>query len=321
MQYKTRGVVLISVLLIVLLLSSIAALIGNNHFTAFKRAQFIEFQTISLNIFKSIESLALKKIDNELRFNSKIHSKNNPLFVDNFLFETDKGIVKGKLIDSSNCFNMNSIVTRVSGRYKPNKQNIDVFKRLLIFKDVDRSIIEEVVDQIIDWIDSDSEPRAYGLEDYYYTGPLSNPKEYTGSRIFFSLSELKSLPAIRQIGWHVFSENFCVFPNNALNLNINTINDNDIALIASIFEDITYSDAEYIIDNIPENGIKNFKDLKNLFPLYNIESSKNYVKFSSTNFNLVLSLSYENFISDSISKIYYGNNNNSYIISRIYNGI
>ena len=64
MNYKTKGVVLISVLLIVLLLSSIAVVIGNNYFVSFKRAQYLELQTVSLNIFSSIESLALKKIDN-----------------------------------------------------------------------------------------------------------------------------------------------------------------------------------------------------------------------------------------------------------------
>ena len=66
MQSKTKGVVLISVLLTVLLLSAVAALIGNNYFVSFKRAQYLEFQTRSLNIFTNIESLALKKMDNEL---------------------------------------------------------------------------------------------------------------------------------------------------------------------------------------------------------------------------------------------------------------
>jgi type II secretory pathway component PulK len=95
MQSKTKGVVLISVLLTVLLLSSVAVLIGNNYFVSFKRAQYLEFQTVSLNIFTSIESLALKKINNELRFNSKVHAKNNALFVNNFIFETEKGLVNG----------------------------------------------------------------------------------------------------------------------------------------------------------------------------------------------------------------------------------
>ena len=112
MHYKTKGVVLISVLLTVLLLSSIAVVIGNNYFVSFKRAQYLEFQTVSLNIFSSIESLALKKIDNELRFNSKVHANNNALFTNDFIFETQKGLVIGKIIDASNCFNINALVKK-----------------------------------------------------------------------------------------------------------------------------------------------------------------------------------------------------------------
>ena len=133
MHYKTKGVVLISVLLTVLLLSSIAVVIGNNYFVSFKRAQYLEFQTVSLNIFSSIESLALKKIDNELRFNSKVHANNNALFRNDFIFETQKGFVSGKIIDASNCFNINALVKKTKNTYKPNKENIkSLLKRALL---------------------------------------------------------------------------------------------------------------------------------------------------------------------------------------------
>ena len=64
--------------------------------------------------------------------------------------------------------------------------------------EVDLNLTDEAIDQIIDWIDGESNPRAYGLEDYYYSGPLNNPKEYTGSRLFHALAEIKGLPAIRK---------------------------------------------------------------------------------------------------------------------------
>ena len=321
MHSKTKGVVLISVLLIVLLLSSIAVVIGNNYFVSFKRAQYLEFQTVSLNIFSSIESLALKKIDNELRFNSKVHANNNALFSNDFIFETQKGLVSGKIIDASNCFNINALVKKTKNTYKPNKENIVIFERLLIFSEVENNLIDEAIDQIIDWIDEDDNPRAFGLEDYYYSGPLNNPKEYTSGRIFYSIQEIKSLPAIREIGWQVFEKYFCALPHNDLSININTITGNKSLLLSSLFENLPYSDAEYVIDNIPENGIKNLNELSDLFPSYNLEKSQDYIKFSSNNFELITSLSYESYYSESKSKIYYGANNNSYIISRIYNGI
>jgi type II secretory pathway component PulK len=321
MHYKTKGVVLISVLLTVLLLSSIAVVIGNNYFVSFKRAQYLEFQTVSLNIFSSIESLALKKIDNELRFNSKFHAKNNALFTNDFIFETQKGLVSGKIIDSSNCFNINSLVIRNKNTYKPNKENIVIFERLLSLSEIENNLIDEAIDQIIDWVDADDNPRAFGLEDYYYSGPLNNPKEYTSARIFYSIQEIKSLPAIRDIGWQVFEKYFCALPHNDLSININTITGNKSLLLSSLFENLPYSDAEYVIDNIPEDGIKNLNELSNLFPSYKLEKSQNFLNFSSSHFELVTSLSYESYYSESKSKIYYGANNNSYIISRIYNGI
>ena len=321
MHYKTKGVVLISVLLTVLLLSSIAVVIGNNYFVSFKRAQYLEFQTVSLNIFSSIESLALKKIDNELRFNSKFHAKNNALFTNDFIFETQKGLVSGKITDSSNCFNINALVIRNKNTYKPNKENIAIFERLLSLSEIENNLIDEAIDQIIDWIDADNNPRAFGLEDYYYSGPLNNPKEYTSARMFYSIQEIKSLPAIRDIGWQVFEKYFCALPHNDLSININTITGNKSLLLSSLFENLPYSDAEYVIDNIPEDGIKNLNELSNLFPSYKLEKSQNYLNFSSSHFELVTSLSYESYYSESKSKIYYGANNNSYIISRIYNGI
>jgi general secretion pathway protein K len=321
MYYRDKGVVLISVLLIVLLLSSVAVLIGNNYFVSFKRAQYQEFQSVSLNIFRNIESLALRKIDNELGFNTKVHANNNALFINNFIFELDKGVVTGKISDASNCFNINAVVKKIKNDFIPNKKNIEVFKRLLNFNEVDVNLVDEAIDQIIDWIDKDSNPRAYGLEDYYYSGPLNNPKEYTSGRLFYSVSELKSLPAIKTIGWQYFNNNFCAFPDNSLNININTLKANDDKLFASMFKNMSYTDAQYIIDNIPEEGYRNISDLKRAFPSYEFGGGNMYIKFSSSNFLLLTTFMYESFYSESMSTIYYGPNNNSYIVSRIYNGI
>lgn len=321
MQYRTKGVVLISVLLIVLLLSSIAMLIGNNYFVSFKRAQYSEFQTVALNIFRNIESLALKKIDNELRFNTKVHARNNPLFTNDFYFELDQGSVTAKIIDSANCFNINSLVKNSDNEFYPNDKNIKVFLNYMRLNEVDPNLADEAVDQIIDWIDNNSNPRSFGLEDYYYSGPLNNPKEYTASRMFHDLGEIKSLPAIRKIGWKLFKDNFCVMPNNLLELNINSLKSDDYMLLASIFENIQYTDAQYILDNIPDEGFKNVADFKQSFLSYDLDDGIMHIDFSSASFILFATFNYESFSADSLSKIYYGSNKNSYIFSRTYNGI
>ena len=321
MQTKTKGVVLISVLLIVLLLSSVAVLIGNNYLISLKRAAYLEFQTTSLNLFRNIESLALRKINEELRLNNTFHNKKSALYLNDFIFETEKGRIIGHIDDVSSCFNINAMVQKTDANFIPNKKTIKAFKRLMELKRVDNSLVDEAVDQIIDWIDLDSDPRAFGLEDYYYSGPLNTPKEYTGKRLFYSLEELKSLPAIRSIGWNIFDDNFCTHPESKdFSININSLDIKHAYLFSSLFLDLTLSDSEYIIANLPEEGVKNLGELSKLFPSYELDVQNGAIKFSTNSFNLITRIEFEDYNSESISRIYY-DNNNSYIFSRIYNGI
>ena len=321
MQAKTKGDGLISVLLIGLLISSVAVVIGNNYLISLKRAAFLEFQTISLNLFRNIESLALRKINEELRFNNIFHNKQSALFLNDFIFETEKGIIVGHIEDISSCFNINAMVKQTDSNFIPNRKTIKAFRRLMELKRVDNGLVDEAVDQIIDWIDLDSDPRAFGSEDYYYSGPLNTPKEYTGKRLFYSLEELKSLPAVRSIGWNVFDDNFCTHPESKdFSININSLDVGHAYLFSSLFLDLAISDSEYIITNIPEEGIKSLVELSKLFPSYEFDVVNGTIKFSTNAFNLITKIEFDEYSSESISTIYY-DNNNSYIFSRIYNGI
>lgn len=319
---NNKGVVLISVLLIVLLLSSIAVMIGNNFLISLKRASYLEFQTNSLNIFRNVESIALKKIDIELRFNANNLNKMNPLLTNDLIFESDKGMIIGKITDSSSCFNINTLVKKSNSNYIENMNATAAFRKIMNLYEVDNNTIEEIIDQIIDWIDLDSNPRAYGLEDYFYSGPLNNPKEYSGMRLFFSINELKGIPAIRKVDWMIFEDNFCASYNNSnITFNINTLDLSDSFLLSSIFPNIVNADAEFIIDSLPQEGIQSMVMLEELFPGIDFTSPNGDISFSSKSYKLQTIINYEDFSSESISEIYYGANKNSYIVSRIYNGI
>ena len=322
LKTNNKGVVLISVLLIILLLSSIAVIIGNNYLISLKRASYLEFQSTSLNIFKNLESLALKKIDIELKFNSNKLARNNPLLNNDLYFETDGGIVTAKISDNSNCFNINALVIKNKKNYIENKKSIDAFRKFMAFYSVDNNVVEEMIDQVIDWIDLDSDPRAYGLEDYFYSGPLNNPKEYTGRRLFFSVDELKGIPAFKKVDWKIIKNNFCsINTNSDLTLNLNTLNLDDSFLLSSLFPNLTLSEAEYIIDTIPDEGIENLNSLKSIHPMKDFEAPYGNIKFSSSTFDLIAVINYDNFSAISISKINHDKSKNSYIISRTYNGI
>ena len=322
MNSRTKGIVLISILLIVLLLSSVAVLFGNKYFLSLKRAEYIEFQTLSLNIFRNIEALSKEKIEKELKFNRSKISKNNPILKDNFYFNLNGADIIGKISDASNCLNINSIVIINEGEFVENENSIASIRKILSLNEVDNNVIEEIIDQTIDWIDYDSNPRAYGLEDYYYSGPLHNPKEYTGMRLMVSIDELKSIPAVKQIDWAIIQKNFCAIPEaSQISLNINTLNLKDTYVLSSLFPNISLQEAEYILDNIPESGFDDLVNFKNNFPDMNFEDSYGEIKFNSNIYEINTEIIFEDFVSSSTSKIIYEGNNNGFIISRIYNGI
>ena len=322
MKFRNKGVVLISILLIVLLLSAVAITFGNKYLVSLKRAQYIEFQSLSLNAFRNVEAMSLNKIDKFSRFNSSNLTKENPLLNDEIYFEINGATIVGSIDDASNCFNINSLVRAGKEDYLENKKSINAFRELMYLVEVDNNVAEEIIDQIIDWVDKNSNPRAYGLEDYYYSGPLHNPREFSGGRLLIDIEELKSIPSVRLVDWDIFKEFFCAYPfATDLKLNINTLDKNNILLLTVFFPKIDIKDAEYIIENIPLNGFQDINTFLQAFEDIDLSSPNGEVIFTSDIFNIETVIDYEGYSASAKSTLIYGKNKNGYILSRTYNGI
>jgi len=308
--------------LIVLLLSAVAITFGNKYLVSLKRAQYIEFQSLSLNAFRNVEAMSLNKIDKFSRFNSSNLTKENPLLTDEIYFEINGATIVGSIDDASNCFNINSLVTAGKEDYQENKKSMNAFRELMYLAEVDNNVAEEIIDQIIDWIDKNSNPRAYGLEDYYYSGPLHNPREFSGGRLLIDIEELKSIPSVRLVDWDIFKEFFCAYPfATNLKLNINTLDKNNILLLTAFFPKIDIKDSEYIIENIPLNGFQDINAFLQSFDDIDLSSPNGEILFTSDIFNIETVIDYEGYSASSKSTLIYGKNKNGYILSRTYNGI
>jgi general secretion pathway protein K len=306
----------------VLLLSAVAITFGNKYLVSLKRAQYIEFQSLSLNAFRNVEAMSLNKIDKFSRFNSSNLTKENPLLTDEMYFEINGATIVGSIEDASNCFNINSLVRAGKEDYQENKKSMNAFRELMYLVEVDNNIAEEIIDQIIDWVDKNSNPRAYGLEDYYYSGPLHNPREFSGGRLLIDIEELKSIPSVRLVDWNIFQKLFCAYPfATDLKLNINTLDKNNIFLLTAFFPKIDLKDAEYIIENTPSNGFKDINTFLQFFDDIDLSSPNGEILFTTDTFNIKTVIGYEGYSASSNSTLIYGKNKNGYILSRTYNGI
>ena len=111
---KNKGVVLITTLFVILLLSAISVNFGNKYLIALKRDQYAEFQIKSLNIFRNSEIYSIDIIEKELRYNLNKVSRNNPILLNPFELNFDTSKIKIKIEDASSCFNINSLVLYIS---------------------------------------------------------------------------------------------------------------------------------------------------------------------------------------------------------------
>lgn len=319
---KERGVILITVLLIVLVLSAIAMSIGNNFLLAFKRSIYQDLQSNSFELFKNIESISIQRIEEKNRFGSQALTKDDPLFKDAFYFELPNGQLYAQISDASNCLNINSVVSLSNKNYVQNPKGMAALKKYLMYKKFDERDIDSLIDQMIDWIDIDNQPRQGGLEDYFYTGPLHTPQQYTSKRLFYDLSELKNLPAFRNFNWNDVSNYLCSIPlSGNSKVNINTLNMEDSELLSSLLPNATLKDAEAIIASIPQEGFVDISQLMLEFPGVDFTNSNATIFFTSNLFSIKSEIISEDMKISSESILYLENNRNGYIVSRTYNGL
>ena len=258
------GVVMISTLLIVMVMSIISIQISKNFFLSIQRDLYIDFKNHSLQLLLSSEKQAIKSIQKEIiSSNGKLINK-DPVLNQSYFFSNELATIQVDVSDASNCFNLNSIFIKTSDSVQIKKDNREWLERLLRLKGLDAPEIESFIDQLIDWVDPDNQPLNFGAENYFYIGPLSPINQYTPKRLLSNLSEIKNFPVLDQISFKKISNNLCVLPglSNQL-INVNTLNDSHINLIASLFDEENLEFIESQILDTPENGYDSANEFAN----------------------------------------------------------
>ena len=245
-------------------MSIISIQISKNFFLSIQRDLYIDFKNHSLQLLLSSEKQAIKSIQKEMiSSNEKLINK-DPVLNQSYFFSNELATIQVDVSDASNCFNLNSIFIKTGDGIQIKKDNREWLERLLRLKGLDAPEIESFIDQLIDWVDPDNQPLNFGAENYFYIGPLSPINQYTPKRLLSNLSEIKNFPVLAQISFKKISNNLCVLPglSNQL-INVNTLNDSHINLIASLFDEENLEFIESQILDTPENGYDSANEFAN----------------------------------------------------------
>ena len=249
------GVVLISTLFIVMVMSIISIEISKKFLLSIQRDSYLEFKNYGLQLLISSEKEAIKSIQKEnILSNAKLTNKDLVLN-QSYFFSNELATIQVDVSDASNCFNLNSIFSKNNDVFKINQANKSWLERLLSLHGVSSADIESFIDQLVDWVDADNQPLNYGAENYFYIGPLSSINQFTPKRLLSNISEIKNFPILNNISYENISNDLCVLPGIPLQLiNVNTLNEAHKYLIASFFGEENLEFIESQILDFPQNG-------------------------------------------------------------------
>ena len=313
------GVILITTILIVMVMSVISMQISKNFYISMKREAYLDFKNLSYQMLISSEKQAIKSIQKDINlFQSKL-TIHDPILNNTIYYQNDSMLLKLNVKDASNCLNLNSLFEPSGNSYKVRPMYKDWLIRYLRLKQINAANIESFVDQLIDWVDRDNQPLNFGAENYFYIGPASLINQFTPKRLLVDISEINNFPIMERINFQELSSHLCVLPgqNNQL-ININSLVPNDALLVASFFseENLEYTKSQNL--NMPKNGydtvdsfIDQFTQTSNFPP--------QVLGINSKTFKLQSDIINENFSANLETLVILDISNSAQVISRTFN--
>ena len=313
------GVILITTLLIVMILSIISVQISKNFYISLKREAYLDFKNLSHQMLMSSEKQAIKSLQKNIKsFQSKL-TLNDSLLNNKFYFQNDLMILEVSVLDASNCFNLNSLFKPSGNSYEIRPLYKAWLKRYLKLKQFNEADIESFIDQLVDWVDRDNQPLNFGAENYFYIGPASKISQFTPKRLLVDISEINNFPIMERVDYRDLITNLCVLPNrNNQIININSLVQSDSLLIAAFFdeENLEYTASQIL--NMPKNG---YDDVNVFIDQFNQASKfpSQVLSINSQTFILQSDIINENFSANLETLVILDNSNSAEVLSRTFN--
>lgn len=270
---KQQGVALILVLLIVAVVSIIATETSSRIQFEIQKAQNLQQYQQSYWYALGAERLARGLLE---------AAKNDPtVHLDQawanalLSYPIDGGAMSIQISDQQNCFNVNALATlntpEVSQPELPLLQR--QLTQLLVELDADPSQIPQLMEPLLDWLDSDTLPSGYqGVEDLHYSA--LNPAYLPANGRLSELSELRRIEGFNPTDaqQRAFIDRLrpylCALPSAALLININTLPAAHAPLLAALSEaTIPLLDLQEALESRPAKGYADIDEFWNLLPV------------------------------------------------------
>lgn len=243
---SSRGVALLTVLLVVFLASAAAVSLASLQTLAIRRSTLIQHQQQARLYALGAEEWALLILQRDLA-NSEIDDRLEDWANLPPALPVDGGFISGRIEDLQGCFNLNNLYkeqgadgnppadgqnpppAKAGGSGQPNDLidpvQLQLLQRLLeqlpLEPPLDTEQAQAIAQALADWLDPDQDPRfPDGAEDSFYLGRV--PPYLAGNQPLVSSSELRLVRGIEPRIYEALAPAVCVLPQRT-RINCNTV--------------------------------------------------------------------------------------------------
>lgn len=270
-----RGAALLTVLLLVSVIAVIAATALDKLLISTRLAANAATVQQARAYMISAEAIAASRIEDLLERNGGALSLAGGWMNEDRGFAVPGGEVRARLIDTNNCFNLNSLVKESSeGYYSANPRGASQFVALLTSLDIGENDARLIAATATDWIDSDRLALSAGAEDSEYRS--ESPSYLPANRLFAHPSELRVVRYMTPEIWERVSPWVCALPVAELSpINVNTLLPEQAPLLAMAFpEKLSVDAARTYLASRPASGYGSITKFWNGGPMAEITPSR-----------------------------------------------
>ncbi|POU74804.1 general secretion pathway protein GspK [Leclercia sp. LSNIH6] len=273
-QSQQRGVALLVVLILLVMMSALAARISQQFSRNLQKTHYqVSQQQLRWAIQR--QEQAVKQLLQTAA------SGENPLEPDGEWhqpFETQGEFytVVSQVEDAQDCFNVNNLLAveqaakdQTTSAIPEKSRKQQTVEQLLTDAGLDQITAEQVYQQLVDYLDGDSTTAKEAQETDAWAGV--QPARLPANQMMRNISEIRLLPAFPPAAYAKASALLCALPDAGSKINVNTLKPEQAKLLAALFAGkLTEDDAARLLASRPEAGWENVeafsKALEQNFP-------------------------------------------------------
>ncbi|UWX94692.1 type II secretion system minor pseudopilin GspK [Enterobacter mori] len=272
---KQKGVALLVVLILLVMMSALAAKISQQFCRNLQKTHY----QVSQQQLRWAMQAQEKVVKDRLLADASGESK--PLSLDGDWHQPletrgEDYTVVSQVEDAQDCFNVNNLlaVEKIAqGKNTPEvpekPRREQIVEQLLTQSGLSQTNAEEVYLQLVDYLDGDTTTAKEGAESDAWAGVV--PARQPANQMMRTIAEIRLLPAFPAAAYPKVSKLLCALPDSASKVDVNTLKPEQAALLAALFPGkLNEDDAVRLIESRPETGWENWetfsKALEQTFP-------------------------------------------------------